>query len=109
MILLQFPARRQPMSTRQRDLLTMQNEVFGTLNDSLRRLDPQLHRFFMVKSLTVILGQPGLDELPIITLAELLFALLDSCDDCHQLLDLQNVFIYVSQLAWIGGATCAQS
>jgi hypothetical protein len=109
MILLQMPGRHQPKTINDQERLEMQNELFFTLNEALRRLDPDLHRFFLVKSLHVVLQVPGLDALPTISLAELLFALLESCDDCNQMLDLQNVMIFASQILQLGGANCATS
>ncbi len=74
----------------------MQTFAFETLVEALRKLDPALHKLFMAQSLTVVLGVTGLSQLPTITLAELLFAVLESCDHPKQLLDVQNVMIFTT-------------
>ena len=97
MILLQFPKKPQPESVCNTQLLLeMQTFAFETLVCSLRKLDPALHELFMAQALTVVLGVPGLSQLPTITLAELLFAVLESFDDPRDLLDMQNVMIFAT-------------
>lgn len=75
----------------------MQTFAFETLVKALRKIDPALHQLFLAKSLSAIMGVPGLGQLPTRTLAELLFAMIESFDDPKKLLDAQNVMIFATR------------
>lgn len=99
LILLPQPTKRQPhISTRQYELLQLRNFAFETLLLALQKLDHADHHAFLVRSLTIILDAPDLDKLPIVSLAELLFAVIDNCMEPRAILDLQNVMIYAAQM-----------
>ena len=96
--LLKKPCQSQPISLHNpNDLLAMQNELFGTLLYALRRLEPVHHRRFMVLALTIILDVPNLNDLPLVSLAELMFSLADCQTDARKILNLQNVLVYATQ------------
>ena len=98
MNLLQMPCALQPISSSNaHELLRLQNAAFSTLVDTLRKLDPQVHRLFLVKALKILLDRPNLDQLPMASLTSLLFDQLDHCSEPMALLRMQNVFSYVAQ------------
>ena len=85
------------------ELLEMQTCAFKTLVHAFRKIDPLLQRAFMVKALSVIFGEPGLDELPMMTLAQLLLAMLEGLTEPRQILAVQNVMIFESHQLEVGG------
>ena len=96
LILIPKPVARQQIYNPQ-ELLRMQNVVYDTMILALARLEPRQHHEFLSKSLTILTDQPDLDSFSTISLAELLFVLIDSRTESRSLLNLQNVLIHASQ------------
>jgi hypothetical protein len=92
MILLNLPGRFKRIPDDQ-ELLQMQNMTYDILHQSTLRLAPELERLLLVKSLTIILSVP-VDSLQTETLKELIWQLPDGCDNCRDLLDVQNVLMF---------------
>jgi hypothetical protein len=82
----------------------MQNFIYDTLILAIGRLQPEQHHEFLAKTLTILTDQPDLHQLPVVSLAELLFAVIDSRTEPSQLLRIQNVMIHASQSE--RGLTC---
>ena len=75
----------------------MQQFAYETLVAALRRLHPKLYREFLVRVLGISLDMnQELEELPIATLAEMLFANFDSTTEPKAMLRLQNIISHVS-------------
>lgn len=91
-------ARQEISKARQQDLLMMQNLAYENLCISLRRLNPELHRSLLVKSLKTILDVEGIDQLPFGDLAALFFAVLDHCSEPRALLDISNILQHFTTL-----------
>lgn len=82
--------------TERQQVLELQTISFETLVSALNRLEARLHRQYMIGTLSIMLDVPNLHLLPTISLAELLFALLDSCTEARAIMNQQNVLIYVT-------------
>lgn len=96
LILFVRPSARQANPITRQDLLVMQTLGYETFVAGLRRLHPSLHRAYLVHVLTIVFNVSGLDELPIVPLAELMFATLDSVVEPRAALGLQNIIVHVS-------------
>ena len=77
--------------------MELQTAAYETLITALRSLTLDQRRGFMVRVLTIALDLPGLSNMPSDCLIGLLFGTLDSADP-RKLLDMQNVFIYVTHV-----------
>jgi hypothetical protein len=98
--LLMFPkpTKSQPISIdNRRELIAVQNSAFETVVWALRTVNPDLHRSLVVKSLTIILDLPALDELSTVSLAEMLFVVIESATHIKSIVDTQNVLLFTAQ------------
>lgn len=100
LILLTRPQARQTLLpqplTLNPDLLELQNAVYETLTVSLNRLHESKHHALVARTLSAIFDGADFSAVGLVSLTELLFAMIDFFTDARALLDIQNILLHVT-------------